>query len=121
MRISVWSSDVCSSDLESALKLADAELAVAEARKQSAIAGAVGGRSANLGGFGAVEESEVQISAARARIAKVQGSLANARVEFDAAVRENNNKINADLSRSEERRVGKECVSTCRSRWSPYH
>src|SRR3546814_14049290 len=29
----------------------------------------------------------------------------------------------ADLPqlRSEERRVGKECVSTCRSRWSPYH
>src|SRR3546814_3765147 len=25
------------------------------------------------------------------------------------------------LMRSEERRVGKECVSTCRSRWSPYH
>src|SRR3546814_16388140 len=25
------------------------------------------------------------------------------------------------LARSEERRVGKECVSTCRSRWSPYH
>src|SRR3546814_3956676 len=24
-------------------------------------------------------------------------------------------------TRSEERRVGKECVSTCRSRWSPYH
>src|SRR3546814_1847335 len=23
--------------------------------------------------------------------------------------------------RSEERRVGKECVSTCRSRWAPYH
>src|SRR3546814_3965668 len=28
--------------------------------------------------------------------------------------------INA-TRRSEERRVGKECVSTCRSRWSPYH
>src|SRR3546814_15111491 len=30
---------------------------------------------------------------------------------------------NADglARRSEERRVGKECVSTCRSRWSPYH
>src|SRR3546814_1813964 len=27
----------------------------------------------------------------------------------------------ADAGRSEERRVGKECVSTCRSRWSPYH
>src|SRR3546814_15275872 len=27
----------------------------------------------------------------------------------------------SQLERSEERRVGKECVSTCRSRWSPYH
>src|SRR3546814_11679440 len=27
----------------------------------------------------------------------------------------------ANDKRSEERRVGKECVSTCRSRWSPYH
>src|SRR3546814_18647271 len=27
----------------------------------------------------------------------------------------------AQLTRSEERRVGKECVSTCRSRWWPYH
>src|SRR3546814_3632950 len=27
----------------------------------------------------------------------------------------------SDANRSEERRVGKECVSTCRSRWSPYH
>src|SRR3546814_10927999 len=26
-----------------------------------------------------------------------------------------------EMKRSEERRVGKECVSTCRSRWSPYH
>src|SRR3546814_19904916 len=26
-----------------------------------------------------------------------------------------------DAQRSEERRVGTECVSTCRSRWSPYH
>src|SRR3546814_6670745 len=28
---------------------------------------------------------------------------------------------NLILERSEERRVGKECVSTCRYRWSPYH
>src|SRR3546814_19724991 len=27
----------------------------------------------------------------------------------------------APPNRSEERRVGKECVSTCRSRWAPYH
>src|SRR3546814_13437041 len=26
-----------------------------------------------------------------------------------------------DVNRSDERRVGKECVSTCRSRWSPAH
>src|SRR3546814_20975951 len=29
--------------------------------------------------------------------------------------------VAAEPRRSEERRVGKECVSTCRSRWSPYH
>src|SRR3546814_6358733 len=29
--------------------------------------------------------------------------------------------IREALTRSEERRVGKECVSTCRSRWSPYN
>src|SRR3546814_2007903 len=30
-------------------------------------------------------------------------------------------RLETHSSRSEERRVGKECVSTCRSRWSPYH
>src|SRR3546814_14599731 len=42
--------------------------------------------------------------------------------EKDAVVRCANvaQKISTYL-RSEERRVGKECVSTCRSRWSPYH
>src|SRR3546814_5552723 len=34
---------------------------------------------------------------------------------------ENSGQGTGDLPRSEERRVGKECVSTCRSRWSPYH
>src|SRR3546814_12074174 len=29
--------------------------------------------------------------------------------------------LTGTVKRSEERRVGKECVSTCRSRWSPYH
>src|SRR3546814_15608842 len=31
------------------------------------------------------------------------------------------NNLTFGNERSEERRVGKECVSTCRSRWSPYH
>src|SRR3546814_13148930 len=39
--------------------------------------------------------------------ARVQELLAPMPVKLDA--------------RSEERRVGNECVSTCRSRWSPYH
>src|SRR3546814_4857203 len=30
-------------------------------------------------------------------------------------------RLSSTRSRSEERRVGTECVSTCRSRWSPYH
>ena len=30
-------------------------------------------------------------------------------------------KVSNDFYRSEERRVGKECASMCRSRWSPYH
>src|SRR3546814_4379383 len=38
-------------------------------------------------------------------------------VDFNKVVHE----VLNDLERSEERRVGKECVSTCRSRWSPYH
>src|SRR3546814_15213424 len=38
--------------------------------------------------------------------------------EFGAVLAD---KAQAGPRRSEERRVGKECVSTCRSRWSPYH
>src|SRR3546814_15252079 len=39
----------------------------------------------------------------------------------EPGIRERLLKIWTDPERSEERRVGKECVSTCRSRWSPYH
>src|SRR3546814_15373445 len=39
------------------------------------------------------------------------------RVDFADA---ENRSAYVSLDRSEERRVGKECVSTCRSRWSPY-
>src|SRR3546814_5954009 len=42
-------------------------------------------------------------------VAELAGMLVEGRLEPDVA------------QRSEERRVGKECVSTCRSRWSPYH
>src|SRR3546814_9459527 len=45
-------------------------------------------------------------------------------VVLDPAVRLHQIGFEAEFDRggrSEERRVGKECVSTCRSRWSPYH
>src|SRR3546814_14711398 len=51
-------------------------------------------------------------------------------VAFRESLHRSNDRIGCDMqpfealptnARSEERRVGKECVSTCRSRWSPYH
>src|SRR3546814_17925881 len=53
------------------------------------------------------------------------GRVRIVRVVLDEAVRANHEEgakiVQALPHRSEERRVGKECVSTCRSRWSPYH
>src|SRR3546814_6225801 len=40
---------------------------------------------------------------------------------FSAAAAQAPLRVTVHCARSEERRVGKECVSTCRSRWSPYH
>src|SRR3546814_8156358 len=74
MRISDWSSDVCSSDLSSC-----------RTRRSS------GGR--------AIVVFDTMIAASPLSIATVTISS----------------------MRSEERRVGKECVSTCRYRWSPSH
>src|SRR3546814_257090 len=49
------------------------------------------------------------------RIGIAAQALGIARAAFEAALA-----YSRDRVRSEERRVGKECVSTCRSRWSPY-
>src|SRR3546814_5721576 len=76
MRISDWSSDVCSSDLPPRLPPAPSPPG-----SGPAAAGSACGRS--------------------------RGRTGPAR--------------RWEPDRSEERRVGKECVSTCRSRWSPYH
>src|SRR3546814_10230423 len=49
------------------------------------------------------------------------------KLQLDAFRKENKDHLNDVINfgsafiRSEERRVGKECVSTCRSRWWPYH
>src|SRR3546814_17810061 len=43
------------------------------------------------------------------------------RTLFEIGVEQRRQGVKPPRLRSEERRVGKECVSTCRSRWSPYH
>src|SRR3546814_13930197 len=53
----------------------------------------------------------------QAALAKRQMQGGSTLVAFEVA----GGKARAFRVRSEERRVGKECVSTCRSRWSPYH
>src|SRR3546814_12288478 len=92
MRISDWSSDVCSSDLRNIGSMIEKKMRKNEGR------GAPG--AAGSGGAGAADGSE---------------SLG--RLGIDGSVR----RKKSFSPRSEERRVGKECVSTCRSRWSPYH
>src|SRR3546814_12083069 len=82
MRISDWSSDVCSSDLNRIA--ADRETHTSRPSRSAS---------------------------ARDRTARIRVHRSGGSGNWRPAARR----------RSEERRVGKECVSTCRSRWSPYH
>src|SRR3546814_19742427 len=62
--------------------------------------------------IGAVDEMQV-------RMAEPAGGGADA--DLVRAAIGDDDVLDGQRLRSEERRVGKECVSTCRSRWSPYH
>src|SRR3546814_13664791 len=120
MRISDWSSDVCSSDLP----------------------GAHVSLSHNVGRLGLIErENGTILNAALATLAQhVMASLERALAALGIAaplyISQNDGTLisaaeaarypvltigSGPTNRSEERRVGKECVSTCRSRWTPYH
>src|SRR3546814_13509639 len=104
MRISDWSSDVCSSDLRSGRGVAIASTYLVE--KDLANGTLVelqlpGGRQVTPGGYYFVTREDQWTSPAIAKLRQFLQAQVNIR--------------------SEERRVGKECVSTCRSRWSPYH
>src|SRR3546814_5874964 len=89
MRISDWSSDVCSSDL-------------ARDGKLMAI-------------FGESLRYPVDIARVPARVKQAFIAIEDTRFYQHHGV------DYKGVARSEERRVGQECVSTCRSRWSPYH
>src|SRR3546814_10972238 len=101
MRISDWSSDVCSSDLallgrcDDRLHLGSEllEVILPSTTQQGLRCDDQSSTAATLATCG--EQLDLHAGLASARIGTVQ--------------------------RSEERRVGKECVSTCRSRWPPYH
>src|SRR3546814_16617047 len=107
MRISDWSSDVCSSDLVVVELDADEGLQ-AQAHVLGVDLGTVAGDDA------VALQALHPAQAGRGRKVDAFGQLGDGQA---AAVLE----FGKQLERSEERRVGKECVSTCRYRWSPYH
>src|SRR3546814_12677539 len=98
MRISDWSSDVCSSDLYSnnpTLQAARAELR-------------------------ATDELVPQALSGWRPTAAINGEIGEEWEDSSLTGSETRTPRSAELSRSEERRVGKGCVRTCRSRGSPY-
>ncbi|API58859.1 hypothetical protein BSL82_05660 [Tardibacter chloracetimidivorans] len=101
---------------ESALKAAEAELALAQARRQSALEGAVGGRSANLGGFGAVDAADVAVARAEEQIAKVRGAIAGSRLQLDTQIRVHNRKVDDDLKRTDEQLSKRESAAARRAK-----
>src|SRR3546814_14293408 len=97
MRISDWSSDVCSSDL-------------------------LIGRKLGMNTFIVVEKpSELRLVMKEAKALGVEPILGVRMRLASLGAGKWQNSGGDKAKRSEERRVGKECVSTCRSRWSPYH
>src|SRR3546814_20445585 len=100
MRISDWSSDVCSSDLVAVLLRMEIDGAIERILEKAGIEPAVARYAIVF-----TTETEGGIESAVVKGSHVVGVFRTS---------------DEDMDRSEERRVGKEGVSTCRSRWSPY-
>src|SRR3546814_13157830 len=103
MRISDWSSDVCSSDLQRIERRQRLHIDLAARAPQSVVT--------------VVDRIGVDPRDAAARLV-CNPVLAVPHIDQPL---EPPIEPLRHAARSEERRVGKECVSTCRSRWSPYH
>src|SRR3546814_20877898 len=104
MRISDWSSDVCSSDLQGIM------FGYASNETENLMPLALDLAHRLLYELAALRREDKEITYLR------PDSKAQVTLEYD----DNHKPVRID-ARSEERRVGKECVSTCRTRWSPYH
>src|SRR3546814_15400804 len=127
MRISDWSSDVCSSDLEKDGTVTNSERRISRQRALFACPGEakpdwwIMTEFARRMGWGAAfaYDRPADIYREHARLSTYENK---GRRVFDighhGAI---SNPAYDMMERSEERRVGKECVSRCRSRWSPYH
>src|SRR3546814_11126026 len=102
MRISDWSSDVCSSDLAAFERLQD--------QVEAAVSPDVD----------IVHRVHLHGGAQGHILLHQKRSVCPELVEGPYFLPQRRKKRCCD-KRSEERRVGNECVSTCRSRWSPYH
>src|SRR3546814_13755440 len=137
MRISDWSSDVCSSDLSPVgmsglLSPREAETASARAAKACGIP--FGLSMLSLAPMEEISRESGSPFWFHVQPMKDRGllrSLLDRALALQSPVliftvdwpipSQNHRNIRNRLGRSEERRVGKECVSTCRSRWSPDH
>src|SRR3546814_17754551 len=97
MRISDWSSDVCSSDLDKIKAMKTVETLNEGLKREYRL-------TITAKDIDARVDDEVKAIAPTVRMPGFRPG-----------------KVPPNLIRSEERRVGKECVSTCRSRWSPFH
>src|SRR3546814_13280098 len=115
MLISDWSSDVCSSDLLAPehRALRRAYLGRVGARRRCPLLRGVAGPPPGGDAAGGVaRRPPSHCTRAADGLETAAGTPNPASCPPDPAT---------TLTRSEERRVGKECVSTCRSRWSPEH
>src|SRR3546814_14494360 len=116
MRISDWSSDVCSSDLA---VHTDATDSVEEEDAVCLLQALLGDMLPGVGRARVLADMD-----AWGYTFRLGSAAAYFERDADAAWAwlVERGLVAADRTlRSEERRVGKECVSTCRSRWSPYH
>src|SRR3546814_1274508 len=108
MRISDWSSDVCSSDL------VPFPVMHVDTGKKFPEMYAFRDRYAAEWGLDFKRETCPPLEEIDASLPPAARSAARKTAGLRQAIAKH-------ALRSEERRVGKECVSTCRSRWSPYH